>query len=154
MINLFLVVLEDLLFGNDIGPEVRFQSIALIYRQFVTRLHESGTDLGLQVEMFRQHPHTQRGRVTHGLSRLVQPFAWRLPVQDPHLQKIKQNLIVHDISVEHQEILVRSDHVRPKEIIVVKVEEAVSPPPFLNHKLISILFPSKANSIGATPEDL
>jgi len=29
VINLLLVVLEDLLFGNNIGPEVRFQSIAL-----------------------------------------------------------------------------------------------------------------------------
>jgi len=36
----------------------------------------------------------------------------------------------------------------------VKVEEAVSPPPFLNHKLINVLFSPEANSIGATPEDL
>ena len=48
----------------------------------------------------------------------------------------------------------RSDHVRPENVIVVKVEEAILLPPFLNHKLINVLFSPKSNPVGATAEDL
>jgi len=37
---------------------------------------------------------------------------------------------------------------------VVKVEEAILLPPFLDHKLISILFSPESNPVGATTEDL
>ena len=49
----------------------------------------------------------------------------------------------------------RSDHVRPENVIIVKIdEEAILLPPFLNHKLISVLFSPELNPVGAATEDL
>ena len=104
--------------------------------------------------MVSQHPHLHRRRMTHRRSCLVQSIVRSLPVNDPHLQKVIQDFVGHHVVIQHQQILVGSDHVHPKEIIMVKVEEVISPPPFLDHKLISVLLSSETNPVGASTEDL
>ena len=90
MVNLLLVVLEDFLFGNDVGLEVRLQPIALKASSIRgSTARKDGAYLSLKSEVLRKHPHVHRGRVTHGLSCLVQSFVWSLPVQDPHLQQVE-----------------------------------------------------------------
>jgi len=46
------------------------------------------------------------------------------------------------------------DHVRPKYIIVVKVEEAISLPPFLDKELLLPFLSWKANTKDTSVEDL
>jgi len=92
--------------------------------------------------------------VLHRRGSLVKTIVGSLPVEDPHLQQVVKDVVCHLLSVQHQQILMRSDHVCPKNIIIVKVEEVILLPPFLNHKLISVLFPPESNPIGATTEDL
>ena len=110
--------------------------------------------LGLQVEVLCQHPHVHRGRVTHGLRRLVESFVWYFPIQGPHLQEVVQYFVVQRVPIQHQQILVRTDHVHPQDIIMMKIEEAIPPPPLFDHELVLSLLSWEANTVGATIEDL
>jgi len=92
--------------------------------------------------------------VAHRRGSLVETIVRSLPVEDPHLQQIVEDVIRHLLSVHHQQILVRSDHIRPEDVVIVKVEEAILLPPFLDHKLINALFSPESDPIGATTEDL
>jgi len=90
----------------------------------------------------------------HRRDSLVETIVRSLPVEDPHLQQIVEDVIRHFLTVQHQQILLSSDHVRPENIVVVKIEEAILLPPFFDHKLISALFSPESDPIGTTTEDL
>jgi len=90
----------------------------------------------------------------HSWSRLVQPVVWRAPVQDPHLQEIVQDVVRHHLSIQRQKILMRSDHVGPQDVIMMKLKETVPSPPLLDHELVVTFFSRESNTIGASVEDL
>ena len=81
-------------------------------------------------------------------------IVWSLPVENAHLEQVIQDIVGHLLPIHHQEISMCSDHVRPEDVVIVKVEEAVLLPPFLNNKHVLSILPSKANTIGASVKDL
>jgi len=92
--------------------------------------------------------------VAHCWGSLVETIVWSLPVENVHLEQVIQDAIGHLLLIHHQEVSVRPDHVCSKDVVVVKVEEAVLLPPFLNNKCVLSILPSKVNTIGASVEDL
>jgi hypothetical protein len=122
MVDLFLVVLERLLLGNDIGAEVRLQSIALTGRSIRGSTARKGRPhLYLQLKVFRQHSHLDGGRVADCLRRLVQTFIGLLPVKNPSLEKIVENGIVQLLLVQSQQVVMASDHIGPETIIRMEI---------------------------------
>ena len=111
-------------------------------------------DLILQSHVFRQHPHVYRCRVPNRLSRLVKPIVWLLPVVDPSLQEIEQYTVVHLFVVHQLQVVAGPDHVRPKVIVGLELEEAITTPPLFDHKGVIVRLALKSPSILATVEDL
>ena len=92
--------------------------------------------------------------MAHCWSCLVQAVIWSLPVEDPHLEKVEQHVIGHYPSIHHKKILVHSNHVGPKEIIMMQIEEAIPLPSFLDHKRIRSLFTGGPNTERTSVENL
>ena len=111
-------------------------------------------DLILQSHVLSQHPHVYRCRVADCLCRLVKPIVWLLPVVDPRLEKIKQDAVVHLFVVHQLQVVAGSDHVRPKVIVGLKLEEAIPTPPFFDHKGVIVRLALKLPSVLATVIDL
>jgi len=92
--------------------------------------------------------------VAHRRGSLVETIIWSLPVEDAHLQQVVQDIIGHLLPIHHQEISLCPDHVCPEDVVVVKVEEAVLLPPFLNNKRVLSILPSETNTVGTSIKDL
>jgi len=122
MIDLLLVILEGLLLGNDVSPEVRLQSVALVEQSIRGSITRKGCSyLLFQLKVFGQHSHLDSSRMTHGLRRLVQAIIGLLPIEDPGLEKIVQDRIVQLLLVQSQQVVMASDHVSPEAIIHVEI---------------------------------
>ena len=104
--------------------------------------------------MLRQHPHMYSCRVTDRLCRLVKPIVWLLPIVDPRLQKIKQDAVVHLLVVHQLQVVTSPDHVCPKAIIGLELEETITMPPLFDHKGVIVRLALKSPSILATVIDL
>ena len=111
-------------------------------------------DLILQSHVLSQHPHVYRCRVPDRLCRLVKPIVWFLPVVDPRLQKIKQDAVVHLLVIHQLQVVASPDHVCPKAIIGLELEEAITTPPFFDHKGVIVRLALKSPSILASVIDL
>jgi len=92
--------------------------------------------------------------MTHRRCRLVESIVGSLPIEDPHLHQVEQHIVGHHLPIQGQEILMGADHVGPKEIIVMKIQEAIAPPPLLDHELVVSFLSRKASPVGASVKDL
>ena len=111
-------------------------------------------DLILQSHVFGQHPHVYCCRVPNRLCRLVKPIIWLLPIIDPRLEKIEQDAVVHLFVVHQLQVVAGPDHVCPKAIIGLELEETIPTSAFLDHKGIIVRLALKSPSILATVIDL
>jgi len=92
--------------------------------------------------------------MAHRRSCLVESVIGGLPVEDPYLHQVEQHIIGHHLPIQRQEILMGADHVDPKEIIVMEIQEAVAPPPLLDHELVMSFLSRKMSPVGAPVKDL
>ena len=111
-------------------------------------------DLILQSHVLSQHSHMDRCRMTDRLCCLMKPIVWLLPVVDPRLQEIEQDAVVHLFVVLQLQVVAGPDHVRPKAIVSLKLEEAIPTPPLFDHKGVIVRLALKSPSILATVIDL
>ena len=88
------------------------------------------------------------------MCRLVKPIVWLLPVVDPSLQKIEQDAVVHLLVIHQFQVVAGPDHIRPKAIVGLKLEEAITTPPLFDHKGVIVRLALKSPSILATVVDL
>jgi len=92
--------------------------------------------------------------VSHRGGSLVETIVRSLPIKDTHLEQIVEDIVCHLLLVQHQKIVMGPDHIRPEDVVIVKVKETVSLPPFLNHKLINTFLSPEVNTVGALAKDL
>ena len=111
-------------------------------------------DLILQLHVLSQHPHVYCCRVPDRLCRLVKPIVRLLPVVDPSLQEVEQDAVVHLLVIHQLQVVAGPDHVCPKAIVGLKLEEAITTPPFFDHKGVIVRLALKSPSILATVIDL
>jgi len=154
-VNLSLVICECLLFLNDIGPNISLQSIVLKEQSVCgSKARKGHSCLNLQLKIFSQHPHMDCGRVADSLRCLVQLLIGFLPVQDSSLEKIIQDRIVQHLLVQGQKIVMGPDHIGPKMIIDIEIQEPVSMLSLLDHQAVLPIFFRKTGAILTLAEDL
>ena len=111
-------------------------------------------NLVFELHVLCQHMHVDGCRMSNCLCRLVEPIIGFLPIVDPGLQKVQQDTIIHLLMIHQFQVITGSDHIGPKVIVSLKLEETVLTPPLFNYKGVIVCLALKSPSILATVEDL